>query len=223
MSTDTLQLTSLIPADPPTIFAAWLDSAGHTAMTGAAARVEARAGSQFSAWDGYISGTTLEVDPGRRIVQTWRTTEFPEDAPDSQLEILLEPEGQGTRVTLYHTEIPLGQGDRYRSGWEEFYFAPMRRFFAQPDGEVRILAIETPAEERATTRPGKSHGQRAPTKHPPKAKAKAKAKAASKKKKTVKKAAAKKASAPKKKIAKKKAKARPAKKTKRAAAKKKRR
>jgi len=161
MSTDTLQLSSLIPADPPTLFAAWLDSAGHTAMTGAAAKVEARTGSQFTAWDGYISGTTLEVDPGRRIVQTWRTTEFPEDAPDSQLEILLEPEGEGTRVTLLHTEIPLGQGDRYRSGWEEFYFAPMRRFFGQPDVEPLIVA-ETPAEERATTRPGKTRGKTAP-------------------------------------------------------------
>ena len=72
----------------------------------------------------------LELDPPRRIVQSWRTTEFPEGSPDSRLEVLLEPDGAGTRLTLVHTEIPDGQGARYEEGWKENYFTPMKAYFS---------------------------------------------------------------------------------------------
>ena len=83
----------------------------------------------FSAWDGYIFGTTLELTPNQRIVQAWRTSEFPEDAPDSHLEILLEEVAGGTKITLTHSNMPEDQVSSYRQGWEEFYFKPMKKFF----------------------------------------------------------------------------------------------
>jgi len=97
-------------------------------MTGSLARVSARVGGKFSAWEGYISGKNLKLEPGRRIVQAWRTTEFAGDDPDSEIEIKLEKAPAGTRLTLRHTNIPAGQSD-YRSGWRECYFEPMRRHF----------------------------------------------------------------------------------------------
>ena len=50
-------------------------------------------------------------------------------APDSKIELLLEPEGEGTKLTLIHTEIPDGQADSYEGGWEDSYFRPMRQYF----------------------------------------------------------------------------------------------
>ena len=35
----------------------------------------------------YIEGKNLELEKDKKIVQKWRTTEFPDDAPDSDLEI----------------------------------------------------------------------------------------------------------------------------------------
>lgn len=98
-------------------------------MTGNPAHVDDRVGGEFSAWDGYIFGSTLELDPNRRIVQAWRTNEFPEEAPDSRLEILFEEAAQGTKVTLIHSNIPSDQVDSYRQGWEDFYFKPMKEYF----------------------------------------------------------------------------------------------
>ena len=40
----------------------------------------------ITAWDGYISGRNVELIPGERIVQTWRTSEFGVSDPDSNLE-----------------------------------------------------------------------------------------------------------------------------------------
>ena len=126
---DFIRVSATLPATPERIYQAWLDSETHSAFTGSAAQIESRIGGKFSAWDGYISGVTMELQPNRRILQSWRTTEFPKGSPDSRLEVLLEPVKGGTRITLVHTEIPDGQGDTYKQGWEEFYFAPMRNYF----------------------------------------------------------------------------------------------
>ena len=127
---DAFELSTILPADPKTIYQAWLDSDAHSAFTGGAAKIDPKVGGKHSAWDGYIEGTTLELEPYRRIVQSWRTTEFPVDSPDSRLEILLDEVSDGTRLILRHSEIPTGQGKDYEQGWVENYFEPMQKYFA---------------------------------------------------------------------------------------------
>ena len=94
------EVSTVLPATPKQIYEAWLSSEGHSKMTGSQAEVEGESGGTFKAWDGYIWGKTLELEPNRRILQAWRTSEFPEDSPDSQVEILLEEIADGTKVTL---------------------------------------------------------------------------------------------------------------------------
>ena len=130
MKSDSIKVSAVIPAPPEKVYAAWLSSKGHAAMTGSAAKITARIGSSFSAWDGYISGKTLEAEPSSRILQTWRTTDFSDEEPDSSLKVLLEKARGGTRVTLVHSKIPAGHGEEYRRGWIDFYFKPMKEYFA---------------------------------------------------------------------------------------------
>ena len=122
---ESFTLTAILPASPEAIYNAWLSSQGHSQMTGSSADVQGGIGGAFTAWDGYIWGKTLELETDRRIVQAWRTSEFPEGSPDSRVEILLEPDPNGTKITLNHTDIPDGQGESYKGGWEDFYFTPM--------------------------------------------------------------------------------------------------
>jgi len=70
------ELSDVLPASPQAIYEAWMSSEGHAAMTGAEATIDPRPGGAFEAGDGYITGKTVALDPGRRIVQTWRTSEF---------------------------------------------------------------------------------------------------------------------------------------------------
>ncbi|MGA2639347.1 MAG: SRPBCC domain-containing protein [Spirochaetia bacterium] len=129
MKTDSIKVSAVIPADPKAVYDAWMSSKGHAAMTGSGAKITARVGGTYSAWDGYISGKTLELEPGSRILQSWRTTEFGEADPDSSLEVLLQKAKGGTKVTLVHKNIPAGQGEEYRKGWLDFYFKPMKEYF----------------------------------------------------------------------------------------------
>lgn len=99
-------------------------------MTGAAAEIDRQVGGSFTAWDGYIQGRTLELQPYRRILQAWRTTEFPHGSVDSRLEVLLEEVEGGVQITLHHSDIPSSQGEEYRRGWEDYYFRPMQAYFS---------------------------------------------------------------------------------------------
>ena len=129
MKTDSIKVSAVIPADQKTVYEAWMSSKGHSGMTESAAKITARVGGAFSAWDGYISGKTLELKPAARILQSWRTTDFESGDPDSRLEVLLEAAKGGTKVTLVHTGIPAGHGPEYRKGWIDFYFKPMKEYF----------------------------------------------------------------------------------------------
>jgi uncharacterized protein YndB with AHSA1/START domain len=145
------------------IFNAWLDSIEHSAFTGSQASIEPGLGGAHRAFDGYIQGRILELQDGSRIVQSWRTSEFPADSPDSRLEITLEPTLGGTLVTLLHTDIPTGQSDRYRSGWNEFYLSRMKAYFSEAAGKAETKT-PGPAQRASTQR---ASTQRASTKRAP--------------------------------------------------------
>ncbi len=113
------------------LFKAWLDSKEHSKFTGSPAKINPKVGGKFTAWEGYISGTTLEIEPGKRILQSWRTTEFPEESPDSKIEIFFEKASAGTKLTLRHFEIPQDQVAEYKKGWKDFYFEPMKRYYSK--------------------------------------------------------------------------------------------
>jgi uncharacterized protein YndB with AHSA1/START domain len=121
-------VSAVIQAPAEKIYAAWLDSKGHADMTGAAARVGAEVGEDFEAWDGYIRGKNLILEPGRRIVQAWRTAEFAPDEPDSKVEVTFTKASGGTSVTIRHSNLP-AHGMQYKDGWVENYFVPMKKYF----------------------------------------------------------------------------------------------
>ena len=125
------KLSAVISATPAEIYKAWLSTKGHAAMTGSPAKVDGKIGGKFTAWDGYIFGSTLELTPDQFIAQAWRTSEFPDEAPASLVEIALKEIKDGTKVTLTHSQIPAGQEDSYRQGWEDFYFKPMKEYYGK--------------------------------------------------------------------------------------------
>ncbi len=131
MKKEALRVSTTIPVAPTTLYFAWLNSEQHTAMTGGAAKIEPSVGSKFTAWDGYITGKLVVLDLGRRIIMSWRTTDFPRDAADSRVEVHFEALGGNTRLTVLHTDIPEGQGEKYREGWNDKYFNPMRTYFSK--------------------------------------------------------------------------------------------
>jgi len=124
------KVSDVIPAAPQAIYDAWLDSQGHAGMTGGQpASCSAGVGGAFTVWNGFISGKNLALEPGKRIVQSWRTTRFTPADPDSEIEVLLEPVASGTRVTVNHRHVPDGHTSYRDGGWQRSYFDTMKAYF----------------------------------------------------------------------------------------------
>ncbi len=126
---ESMTLETTLLASPERVYAAWIDSGEHSEFTGGEAIIDAREGGKHSAWSGYIEGRFITLEPGKRLVMSWRTTEFDESDPDSHVELRFLPDGGGTRLELVHTELPPGGEQKYTTGWREFYFVPMRKYF----------------------------------------------------------------------------------------------
>ncbi len=131
MKNEAIRVSSMVPTAPTTLYLAWLNAEQHSAMTGGTAKIDSQVGGNFTTWNGYISGKLVILDLGRRLVMSWRTTDFPREASDSRVEIHLEALGGSTRVTVLHTDIPEGLSEKCRETWNEKYFGPMRTFFSK--------------------------------------------------------------------------------------------
>jgi len=72
----------------------------------------------------------LELIPYSKIVQAWRTTSFKDNDEDSRIEIILNETKGKTELTLTHSNITK-DGEDYKKGWEDYYFKPMKDYFAK--------------------------------------------------------------------------------------------
>jgi uncharacterized protein YndB with AHSA1/START domain len=188
------KLTTTIPASAQEIYEAWLDSLAHTEMTGAEAIQSDALGAEVAAWDGYISGRNLELVPGERIVQSWRTSEFTDAHEDSIITVTLTETVDGTTLTLLHVNVPAEQTSYEEGGWQQHYFEPMQEYFAKRNQAAGEEAAPKKASKKAkaraeapktapktkTKRAAASKAKSAKSKTKAKAKAKAKAKTKSK-------------------------------------------
>lgn len=138
---ENLIVSTVLPASPEEVFCAWLDSKQHSEFSESAAQIDPCPGGAFTTQDHYISGTTVEIHPFTRILQNWRTTDFPTSSPDSHLEIHIEKVENGTMLKLIHSNVPDGQAALYENGWEEYYFAPMQRYFARLQRTVKTVCM----------------------------------------------------------------------------------
>ena len=110
------EIKKIFPVKPAEIFNGWLDSDIHAKMTGGSAKISMKENDHFSAWDGYISGKTINLEKDREIIQSWRTTDFKDNDKDSHLKIELVAIDGGTELTLIHSNIPDGQPDYKQQG-----------------------------------------------------------------------------------------------------------
>jgi uncharacterized protein YndB with AHSA1/START domain len=158
-------LTATIPASAQEIYAAWLDSRGHTEMTGGEARMSDALGAEVVAWDGYIKGRNLELVPGKRIVQSWRTKEFTDEHDDSIITVTLEEVAGGTLLTLVHSKVPDAHKSYERGGWQDHYFEPMKKYFAKRAGrKAKAAPPKTKAKSKSKTKRAAARTKPATTK-----------------------------------------------------------
>ena len=108
MKTKAVRQVVTFKAKPHEVYEALMDSAKHSQFTGGKAVMGRGVGDKFTAFDGYSEGVNVELVPDKKIVQTWRASDWPE-GHYSRATFLLEESGGGTRLSFTQTGVPEDQ------------------------------------------------------------------------------------------------------------------
>ena len=123
-----IQQSVELPASPEILFEMYVDAKQHSAFTGSEVTVSRETGSAFSAFGGALSGRMVATVPGRLVVQTWRSTNFAGDDPDSVLVLAFSESASGGRIDLVHTGVADRDYEGVHEGWRKYYWDPWRTF-----------------------------------------------------------------------------------------------
>jgi activator of HSP90 ATPase len=93
------------------------------------AEIARQAGGAFALFGGYITGRHVELLPNQRIVQAWRTGDWPPGVY-SIVKFELVGQGSGTRIVFDHTGFPKGEAEDLASGWKAHYWEPLEKLLA---------------------------------------------------------------------------------------------
>ena len=123
--TDVVTVRRAIRARPATVFSFFTDRDRWLSWQGVVAEIDPRPGGIFRMnvrGDGWASGRFTAVEPYHRIAFTWgwEGADSPVPPGSSTVEVTLEPQGDGTLLTLVHTGLPLPALDMHRDGWNHY-------------------------------------------------------------------------------------------------------
>ena len=107
-----------------------------------------------------FAGRYLELDPPRRLVQSWR---WQGDDRDSRVTIELTPTGCGTDLVVVHDLVDGPTAEMYRAGWESC-LARLPGYLADADGQTgaagRVGGDGQTGMDRQTGAPGQTGADR---------------------------------------------------------------
>ena len=118
----------IIPAEPEEVYLALTNPVTIQLWTGEVAEMSTEPGTEFSLWDGSITGKNLEFEEGKKIVQQWY---FGDQDEASLVTIKLHPDKKGTSAELRHTNIPDSEYEDMVEGWNHSYFGALREFYEE--------------------------------------------------------------------------------------------
>jgi uncharacterized protein YndB with AHSA1/START domain len=118
----------IISAPPEDVYLALTNPNTIHLWSGELAEMSTVPNSEFSLWEGSISGKNLEFEENKKIVQQWY---FGDQAEDSIVTIKLHPNAQGTSVELKHTNIPDEDFAEITEGWTHTYFGSLQEFYEE--------------------------------------------------------------------------------------------
>ncbi len=115
-----------IKATPEEVYNALVKPFAISLWTGQPARMEEKPGTEFSLFNGDISGINVEFVPNRKIVQEWF---FGEQEKESIVTLLLHEDKLLTQIELTHINIPDEAFEDMKNGWDNYYFGGLKEFF----------------------------------------------------------------------------------------------
>jgi activator of HSP90 ATPase len=107
------------------------DEKMHSAFSGKKAVISKKTGGAFSLDAGYVTGINVDLYPENRIVQAWRSKDFPTGIFSMATFNLTATKDDGTEIVLTHRGVPKDLIPRIENEWRELYWAKMKDYLAR--------------------------------------------------------------------------------------------
>jgi activator of HSP90 ATPase len=120
-----IKQTIIINAPIEEVYKALTDPKLHSKFTGSKAKNTDKLG-KFSTFDGYSHGKNLVLKENAKIVQEWSCDDFPKDH-FTKVTFELKQQENNTKLTFTQTKVPDENYYNIYSGWEEFYWKPLKQ------------------------------------------------------------------------------------------------
>ena len=125
MKTKTIKQTAVFKVSPHEVYEALMDSKKHSEFSGEDAKISRKVGGSFSAYSGYAVGKNLKLVADKKIVQSWRGSDWPEGHYSTATFKLKKIPG-GTKLIFTQTDVPEEFYADVSDGWKEFYWKKMK-------------------------------------------------------------------------------------------------
>ena len=122
----TFKKTFKINAEPSDVYSAITNPYTIELWSGYPAIMKEEPGSEFSLWEGDITGKNLEFVKDRKIEQEWY---FGPREEKSVVTITIVPDHEDSVVTVEQTNIPDDEFSDIAEGWREYYMGAIINFF----------------------------------------------------------------------------------------------
>jgi len=128
MKTKTLHQSVLSKTTPHEVYETLMDSNKHADFAHSPADIRREVGGEFSAFDSWASGTTVEMIPDKKIVQKWRGADWPQ-GHYSTVTFELQARGQETLLDFPQADILEDLYADLKTGWVEWYWGNLAAYF----------------------------------------------------------------------------------------------
>lgn len=113
-------------ASPDVVYECLADSRQHTKLTGQKAAISRKAGGPFSARNGQVTGINVDLVPGERLVQAWRSKDFPVGIFSMATFQFSRGKSGGTELILTHRGVPKDLIPKVEKDWKNIYWEKLR-------------------------------------------------------------------------------------------------
>jgi activator of HSP90 ATPase len=152
MKTRTIRQTVHFSASSHDVYELLMDHRKHASFTGGAVKISRKVGGSFSVFDGYATGKNIELTADKKIVQSWRASDWVIGV-FSEVSFTFSENPTGCTLRFIHSGVPSDQFTAIKQGWIDFYWNPMMESLKkrQKNGGYKQLFTQFPSHFSSQT------------------------------------------------------------------------
>ncbi|ORE02414.1 hypothetical protein BCV72DRAFT_215279 [Rhizopus microsporus var. microsporus] len=128
VNTTTLKDTVNFQTSAEELYERLMDPQFASVWTRGPVKLSKEVGSDFELFGGNVTGQILELEPAKKIVQSWRLRSWPA-GHYSQVTMVFEQGSESVDLKVEQTGVPVGEEDLTRNNWSGYYWRAIKSAF----------------------------------------------------------------------------------------------